>query len=96
MNGLSVDGVAGYDTQVLLYSATAIGSDGIMAGASVDVSVTLRRGMTGEAVRALQQRLITLGYLSGTAFTAQRPPKPSTTSRSETDSPVTAWRATKR
>ena len=67
MNGLSVDGVAGYDTQVLLYSATAIGSDGIMAGASVDVSVTLRRGMTGEAVRALQQRLITLGYLSGTA-----------------------------
>lgn len=67
MNGLSVDGVAGYDTQVLLYSATAIGSDGIMAGASVDVSVTLRRGMTGETVRALQQRLITLGYLSGTA-----------------------------
>ena len=43
MNGLSVDGVAGYDTQVLLYSATAIGSDGMMAGASVDVSVTLRR-----------------------------------------------------
>lgn len=67
MNGLTVDGIAGYDTQVLLYSATAIGNDGIMAGASLDVTVTLRRGMSGENVRALQQRLIDLGYLTGTA-----------------------------
>lgn len=67
MNGLKVDGIAGYDTQVLLYSATAIGNDGMMAGASIDVTETLRRGMSGESVRSLQQRLISLGYLTGEA-----------------------------
>ncbi len=67
-NGLEVDGVAGYDTQVLLYSASAIGSDGkTMAGATIDLTQTLRRGSTGDSVIAVQQRLIALGYLTGTA-----------------------------
>ncbi len=67
-NGLEVDGVAGYDTQVLLYSASALGSDGkTMAGATIDLTQTLRRGSTGDSVIAVQQRLIALGYLTGTA-----------------------------
>ena len=66
MNGLKVDGVAGYDTQSILYSSTAIMDNGQMAGA-VETHTTLKKGMSGEAVRQLQQRLIALGYLSGKA-----------------------------
>ena len=67
MNGLTVDGVAGYDTQSILYSATAIMDNGQMAGGTVDSFTTLKKGMSGDAVRQLQQRLIQLGYLTGTA-----------------------------
>lgn len=67
MNGLSVDGVAGYDTQSVLYAATAIMDNGQMAGAAVDTLTTLKKGMKGESVRQLQERLITLGYLTGKA-----------------------------
>ncbi len=66
-NGLSVDGVAGYATQVVLYSQTAIRDDGQMAGSVQESYETLKKGMTGEAVRQLQERLIALGYLTGKA-----------------------------
>lgn len=67
MNRLDVDGVAGYDTQSVLYAATAIMDNGQMAGGVVESLETLKKGMTGERVRQLQARLIALGYLSGTA-----------------------------
>ena len=66
-NGLDVDGIAGYDTQVKLYSDSAVMYNGQLAG-SLNVSYeTLKKGMKGDAVKAMQQRLIELGYLSGTA-----------------------------
>lgn len=67
MNKLDVDGVAGYDTQAALYASTAIMDNGQMAGGAVETLTTLKKGMTGESVRQLQERLISLGYLSGTA-----------------------------
>lgn len=63
-NGLDVDGVAGYDTQSKLYSLSAITDGGDMAGGTVDSYTTLRKGMFGETVREMQQRLIQLGYLA--------------------------------
>ena len=66
LNGLDVDGVAGYDTQVKLYSSTAITYSGAMAGGSVESFTTLKKGMSGTAVKEMQARLISLGYLSGT------------------------------
>lgn len=66
-NGLRVDGVAGYDTQSLLYAPTALTYTGEMAGGTVDTFTTLRKGMTGEAVAQLQQRLIALRFLTGAA-----------------------------
>ena len=63
-NSLKEDGVAGYDTQVKLYSPTAVTYSGDIAGGTVDSFTTLRKGMTGEAVRQMQQRLIALGYLA--------------------------------
>ncbi len=63
-NGLSVDGVAGYDTQSKLYALTAITDGGEMAGGTVDSFTTLRKGMSGENVRQMQERLIILGYLA--------------------------------
>ncbi|MBQ8554302.1 MAG: peptidoglycan-binding protein [Clostridia bacterium] len=66
-NGLTVDGVAGYDTQVALYASTAIMDNGAMAGGAVETFTTLKKGMRGTDVTNLQERLITLGYLSGTA-----------------------------
>lgn len=66
-NGLSEDGVAGYDTQVLLYSDNAIMYNGNLAGSLTMSYETLKKGMTGEAVKRLQNRLIELNYLSGTA-----------------------------
>ena len=62
-NGLTVDGVAGYDTQVKLYSTTAVTYSGDIAGGTVDTFTTLRKGMTGDLVKQLQDRLIALGYL---------------------------------
>ncbi len=66
-NGLKVDGVAGYDTQVKLYSESAILYNGSVAAGNVGEVTTLRLGMTGSEVRQLQERLIALGYLKGTA-----------------------------
>ena len=66
-NGLSADGIAGYDTQVRLYSDSAIMADGRLAGSLTLVTQTLKKGMSGDDVKSMQQRLIELGYLSGTA-----------------------------
>lgn len=67
MNGLSVDGVAGYDTQSRMFSVSALTAAGAMAGGTVDEFTSLRKGMTGDAVKQMQERLIKLGYLSGEA-----------------------------
>ena len=66
-NGLAADGIAGYDTQIKLYSATAVTANGAMAGGTVESFTTLRKGDTGNAVKEMQQRLIDLGYLSDKA-----------------------------
>ncbi len=64
--GLSADGMAGEETISAI--AAAVASASIVApGSSTGSSVTLQRGSTGEAVKALQQSLITLGYLAGKA-----------------------------
>lgn len=65
-NGLTQDGVAGYDTQVLLYSDSAIMYNGSLAGSLTMSYETLKKGMKGDAVKQLQSRLIELNYLSGT------------------------------
>ena len=66
-NGLDTDGIAGYATQVLLYSDNAVMYNGQLAGGLNAVYEPLEKGMTGEAVKTMQARLIELGYLSGTA-----------------------------
>ncbi|MGN0970623.1 MAG: peptidoglycan-binding protein, partial [Aristaeellaceae bacterium] len=66
-NGLTADGVAGYNTQVKLYSQSAITYSGAIAGGTVEAFTTLQKGDSGDEVAAMQQRLIDLGYLSGTA-----------------------------
>lgn len=63
-NGLKVDGKAGYETQSTLYGDNAVRGNG---SALEPGTVTLRYGSEGEQVTALQNRLIALGYLSGTA-----------------------------
>ena len=63
-NSLAEDGVAGYDTQVKLYSLTAVTYTGDIAGGTVDTFTTLRKGMSGDQVKQMQDRLIALGYLS--------------------------------
>lgn len=62
-NGLTVDGKAGYLTQKTLYSDTAVRGD----LSTITVTATLRYGDSGTAVTTLQNRLIELGYLVGTA-----------------------------
>ncbi|NLB90162.1 MAG: SH3 domain-containing protein [Clostridiales bacterium] len=66
-SGLEVDGVAGYNTQVLLYSENAkmAWSEAVVT-TSPDGSIyqTLRQNDTGDQVMALQNRLIELGYLA--------------------------------
>ena len=66
-NGLDADGIAGYDTQLKLYSSTAVTATGAISGGTVESFTTLRKGDTGNAVKEMQQRLIDLGYLSGKA-----------------------------
>jgi peptidoglycan hydrolase-like protein with peptidoglycan-binding domain len=65
-NGLAQDGIAGYDTQVRLYSDSAIMYDGRLAGSLTVAYETLKKGMSGEAVKSMQARLVELGYLTGT------------------------------
>ena len=66
-NGLKTDGIAGYDTQVKLFSASAIAYTSETRDAVQKGYTVLRKGMTGDAVRALQERLIALKYLYGKA-----------------------------
>ena len=61
-NGLKVDGKAGYDTQLKLYS-----DDAVRGNAVVTTATTLRVGSEGQDVVNLQNRLIALGYLTGAA-----------------------------
>ena len=65
-NGLKADGVAGYATQVRLYAEDAVPYVSAAVPVSADTSATLRLGMTGSAVKQMQQRLKDLGYFSGT------------------------------
>ncbi|MCE5342008.1 MAG: peptidoglycan-binding protein, partial [Eubacteriales bacterium] len=62
-NSLTVDGKAGYQTQSVLYSAAAVRGD---VGLTT-LSTSLRYGDSGADVTTLQNRLIELGYLVGTA-----------------------------
>lgn len=62
-NSLTADGVAGYETQSLLYSEEAISGD----VGTTTLSSTLRYGDKGDDVLTLQNRLIELGYLTGSA-----------------------------
>lgn len=63
-NGLKVDGKAGYETQSTLYGDSAVRGNGVATETGV---VTLRYGSEGDQVTVLQNRLIALGYLTGTA-----------------------------
>ena len=66
-NGLKVDGKAGYETQTALYSDSAIrGNANVTSGETALVN-TLRYGSEGNEVTTLQNRLIALGYLAGSA-----------------------------
>ena len=62
-NSLTVDGKAGYLTQKTLYSDTAIRGDAGIA----TITASMRYGDSGANVTTLQNRLIELGYLAGTA-----------------------------
>ena len=66
-NGLKVDGIAGYDTQVRLYAETAVRADEAAATATPgpDTETLLKIGATGEQVRLLQNRLKELDYFDG-------------------------------
>ena len=59
-NGITADGIAGYDTQSKLFSNAAKGPQGVQTNLA-----TLRKGDSGVAVKTLQQRLKELGYLTG-------------------------------
>jgi len=63
-SGLKVDGKAGYDTQTALYSENAIPAN---TTSTESIQQTLRYGSEGDQVTMLQNRLITLGYLTGKA-----------------------------
>lgn len=66
-NGLKVDGKAGYETQTALYNDSAIrGNANVTSGETALVN-TLRYGSEGAEVTTLQNRLIALGYLAGSA-----------------------------
>ena len=63
MNGLSADGVADTYVYAVLFSSDAIA----MNQGGIPTSATLRTGSSGTAVKALQERLIELGYMEGVA-----------------------------
>lgn len=74
-NNLTVDGVAGLQTQLALYSSRAVPATGAAPTATPvpgaytipveEVANVLRIGNSGDTVRALQQRLAALGYYTG-------------------------------
>ena len=68
-NGLKVDGKAGYDTQTALYgeNPVAASTTTITDSTGSTIMSTLRYGDEGAQVGTLQNRLIALGYLTGTA-----------------------------
>ena len=57
------DGIAGPSTLKTLYSSSAAKSSSPVSS----IGTTLESGQSGDAVRAMQKRLKSLGYLSGTA-----------------------------
>lgn len=71
VNGLTVDGLAGTQTQKLLYSQVDSGvsggssSSGSFSSGSSGFTRTLRKGYTGADVIAVQQKLKALGFYSG-------------------------------
>lgn len=75
-NGLKVDGISGYETQALLYSASALPATSANLPTPVPTPVpsatpvpsmeTLRIGSRGEEVKRLQDRLKALFYYNGT------------------------------
>lgn len=64
-NGLAVDGIAGSQTLEKLYSTKAVSKKD--ADLTPDSSVTLKKGMENDDVKAMQLRLIELKYLSADA-----------------------------
>ena len=67
-NGLSRDGVAGKSTLTRLYSDEAIAASGNKLETTVaTLTASLRKGDSNAAVKTLQQKLISLGYLNGSA-----------------------------
>ncbi|MFH1879904.1 MAG: peptidoglycan-binding protein [Bacillota bacterium] len=82
-NNLTADGIAGTNTQEALFSRYAIAKSDSTTGTSTSTTSTtttstnqytngktniyLRLGSTGDQVKIMQNRLIYLGYLSGTA-----------------------------
>ena len=66
-NGLKVDGKAGYETQTALYSDSAIRGNANATSGETALVNTLRYGSEGNEVTTLQNRLIALGYLAGSA-----------------------------
>ncbi len=68
LNGLTVDGIAGYATQARLYSTSAVSYIAYLESTTpAPASASLKKGATGDAVKELQNRLIALGYLYGVA-----------------------------
>lgn len=61
-SGIWNDGIAGPDTQAKLYASNAARA----SSPAASTGESLREGMNGDAVRALQKRLKALGYYSGT------------------------------
>lgn len=69
-NGLLVNGIADLATQRAMYADTAVGLGATAAPAVPTLAPqmqTLKIGDIGDAVKAMQSRLITLKYLTGTA-----------------------------
>lgn len=70
-NGLNADGKVGANTVKILYSSSAIAADPSAPTPTPTPSYgtvptrTLRDGSTGEDVKSVQQRLMTLGYYTG-------------------------------
>lgn len=65
-NGLSIDGVVGTNTRKRLFSDGAIGAKETAQPDGVGER-KLKLGMTGDDVKAVQTKLIALGYLTGKA-----------------------------
>lgn len=65
--GLSADGVAGSATMTALDKANAQDDEPSSSAPEADPAALLKKGDSGESVRALQNSLIVLGYLTGEA-----------------------------